>query len=224
MILREGVTISIKKVNEFFGYTLCIVGISKIVLIILVLLKVSSNLVSIFNGEYIETDSYQMISTIIGSAQLILAVSSIVMIIINIKKQPEVITGYLWGLGALSIEFITPPIMLIFVIFAECGIYIKAGCKIRDKSLGYDRKNKTTKKMVQNTEWFYADKNEQDNKNKQNEINIQNESKRQKKIAKLEEEICEWKKLLDSGQIDEETYKKETDKLILKKSNRERIF
>ena len=46
------------------------------------------------------------------------------------------------------------------------------------------------------------------------------EIKKQKRMAKLEEEICAWKKLLDSGEIDEITYNEETNKLIEKEKRR----
>ena len=56
------------------------------------------------------------------------------MIILNVKKQPEVISGYLLGLGGVLIQIITPSIMSIFVVFIECGMYMKAGTKIKNKN------------------------------------------------------------------------------------------
>ena len=68
-------------------------------------------------------------------------------------------------------------------------------------------KPKTSKKTIKNTEWFY---------NNQNTQNSQNDVKKQKKIEKIEKELYEWKQLLDSGEIDEEIYNAETNRLIEK--------
>ena len=70
------------------------------------------------------------------------------MIIINIKKQPETIKGYLWGLGAISLEFILPSIMMIFAVVAQCSMFIKAGNKIRKGSYNYNQENKTYRKRT----------------------------------------------------------------------------
>ena len=128
---------SIKKLNEIFGYGLFIVGALKILLVILVLIQVGTNITAIFNGGSVNSEYYPTLSTTIGFAQLILAFGSIIMIILNIKKQPEVITGYLWGLGALLIEFITPSIISFYAVFVECSMYMKAGTKIRNKNEPY---------------------------------------------------------------------------------------
>lgn len=147
---------SIKKLNEIFGYGLFIVGTLKILLVILVLIQVGTNIAAIFNGESVDSEYYSTFSTIIGFAQLILAFGSIIMIILNIKRQPEVITGYLWGLGALLIEFITPSIMSFYAVFVECGLYMKAGTKIRNKNVGSDKNYRKIKQDIKNTEWFYG--------------------------------------------------------------------
>lgn len=202
---------NLKKTNEIFGYALFTIGALKILLIILVLLKLTTNLNSIVNGENVNSDYYPTLSTTIGAAQIILAVGSIIMIIVNIKKQPEVITGYLWGLGALLIEFITPSIISFYAIFVECCMYMKAGNKIRNKNSISSIEHKTSKKIIKNTEWFYSD---------QNEENEEMEIKKRKRIEKLEEEIYGWKQLLDLGQIDEATYNEETSKLIEKEKRR----
>ncbi len=147
---------SVKKVNEIFGYGLFIVGVLKILLVVLVLLQLGSNIIAIFNGANVNSEYYPVLSRTIGYAQLILAVGSIIMIILNIKKQPEVITGYLWGLGALLIEFIVPPIMSFYAVLVECGMYMKAGAKIRNKNIGSDKNHRKIKQDIKNTEWFYG--------------------------------------------------------------------
>lgn len=147
---------SIKKLNEIFGYGLFIVGILKILLAILVLIQVGINITAIFNGESVNSEYYPALSTTIGFAQLVLAIGSIIMMILNIKRQPEVITGYLWGLGALLIEFITPSIMSFYAVFVECGLYMKAGTKIRNPNVGSDKNYRKIKQDIKNTEWFYG--------------------------------------------------------------------
>ena len=72
---------------------------------------------------------YPTFSFILGGAQILLAIGFIIMIFVNMINQPGVIPGYLWGLGAILIELITPSSIYIFVLFAECGIYMKAGQK-----------------------------------------------------------------------------------------------
>lgn len=156
-----------RKLNEIFGYGLFIVGVAKIILVILVLLQAGTNIIAIFNGGSANSEYYPVLSTTIGFAQLILAVGSIVMIILNIKKQPEVIKGYLYGLGALLLEFVIPPIMSFYFVFVECGMYMKAGTKIRNKNLGSDKDYRKIKQNIKNTEWFYSEKNKIDNENEQ---------------------------------------------------------
>ena len=147
---------SVKKVNEIFGYGLFIVGALKIILVVLVLAQVGSNITAIFNGGNVESEYYPILSTAIGIAQIILAIGSIVMIIVNMKKQPEVITGYLWGLGALLIEFIAPAIIEFYALFVECSMYMKAGSKIRNQNIGSDKNYRKIKQDIKNTEWFYG--------------------------------------------------------------------
>ncbi len=60
-------------------------------------------------------------------------------------------------------------------------------------------------------EWSYGKKNEQ---------NEYISEKKQKRMEKLEKELEEWKQLLDTGEIDEETYNQETSRLIEKERKR----
>ena len=101
-------------------------------------------------------------------------------------------------------------ILLIFVVFGQCGMYMKAGSKIIINNRDYKIKKRTNKKMIKNTEWFYSDREKNDR------IVEQTENQTQKRNAKLEKEIGEWKKLLELGEIDETTYNEETNRLIEK--------
>ena len=205
---------NLKTVNEIFGYGLFGVGALKIVFTILVFLQMFTNVnIALNGGDGTDYGYYPTFSIIIGGVQILLAIGSIIMILINSTKQPAVIPGYLWGLGAILIELITPSSIYIFVLFAECGMYMKAGHKIRNQNEYYksEFRPKTSKATIKNTEWFYNDQNIQ---------NPQNDVKKQKRIEKIEKELYEWKQLLDTGEIDEETYNQETNRLIEKEKKR----
>ena len=205
---------NLKTVNEIFGYGLFGVGALKIVFTILVFLQMFTNVnIALNGGDGTDYGYYPTFSIIIGGVQILLAIGSIIMILINSTKQPAVIPGYLWGLGAILIELITPLSIYIFVLFAECGMYMKAGHKIRNQNEYYksEFRPKTSKATIKNTEWFYNDQNIQ---------NPQNDVKKQKRIEKIEKELYEWKQLLDTGEIDEETYNQETNRLIEKEKKR----
>lgn len=164
-----------KKINDFFGYALFTVGTLRMLLIILVLIKMISNLAIIFNGGYADLNYYNLFSTVLAYSQLILAIGSVVMMIINVKKQPGVIRGYLWGLGAVLIELIAPRILIFYVSVAECGMYMKAGITIRKKNNEYPDKHKTTKREIKNTKWFYENSEDKNNNEKvvdKNKFNI----------------------------------------------------
>ena len=201
---------NIKTVNEIFGYGLFGIGALKIVFTILVFFQMITNVnIALNGGDGTDYGYYPTFSVILGGAQILLAIGSIIMILVNSTIQPKVIPGYLWGLGAILIELIIPSSLYIFVLFAECGMYMKAGQKIRSNNEIYkdEFKPKTSKKTIKNTEWFY---------NNQNTHNSQNDVKKQKKIEKIEKDLYEWKQLLDSGEIDEEIYNAETNRLIEK--------
>ena len=205
---------NLKTVNEFFGYGLFGIGAVKIIYTILLFMQMFTNVNIALNGG-IGTDYgyFPLFSRLIGWTQILLAIASVIMIFVNVIKQPGVIPGYLWGLGAILIELITPSSIYIFVLFAECGMYMNAGHKIRSKNVIYKEefKPKTSKKTIKNTEWFYSDKNGQSQKK---------DIKKQKRMEKLEKELEEWKQSLDAGEIDKETYYQETNKLIEKEKKR----
>lgn len=206
---------SLRAVNQFFGYGLFGVGAAKVIFAILVFMQAFTTVSNILNGGssagYDYYYYYLIFSRILGGAQLLLAIGSIIMILINSTQQPSVLTGYLWGLGAILIEVIASSFeyIYIFVLFSECGMYMKGGQKIISNNESYrnEFREKTNKKRVKNTEWYYG------NKNEQNEYIT---DKNQKKIEKIEKELEEWKQLLDDGEIDELTYNEETARLIEK--------
>lgn len=196
----------LKTINNFFGYLFYTVAVSKIFVVFLTLLQLGTNLTAIFNGGNVKSNYFPILTTVLGFAELVLLIGSIVMIIINIKKQPGVITGYLYGLGGILLELIMPSSMGIVILFVQFSMFMKAGSKIRSKNIGYERESKTTKKMIKNTDWFYSN---EDVKNRKSE-------KIEKRKAKIEEELQGWRQLLDSGEIDEETYNQEKQRLIEK--------
>ena len=204
----------VKKANEIFGYSIFVVGALKLLLIVLVLAQLTTNLNSIFNGGDLDSTDYTTFSRIVGFAQIIVSFGSIIMIIVNLKRKSGVLQGYFWCLGAILIEFLSFSAIAIYIAFAECGMYMKAGSQIIKENSDYDKSNRTSKKTIKNTEWFYAEPNEQKEKNERMKF------EKQKRMAKLEKEIDEWKQLLDSGEIDEETYNQETNRLIEKEKRR----
>ena len=107
------------------------------------------------------------------------------------------------------------------MLFVECGMYMKAGSQINSKNSYYGKEKSTSKKMIKNTEWFYSnDANTTMNEKKNSEEQSKKmQSKKETKREKLEKEISEWKELLDSGEIDQETYESEKNRLLKKIDN-----
>ena len=105
----------IRTVNEIFGYGLFGLGALKIVFTILVFLQMFTNVnIALNGGDGTNYGYYPIFSIILGGAQILIAIGSIIMILINMTKQPAVIPGYLWGLSAILIELITPSSIYIF--------------------------------------------------------------------------------------------------------------
>ena len=146
----------VKKWNEIFGYGLFSVGVLKALIIFLLIIQFGTNIAAVFNGRDIDSTSYNFFSTMIGYAQIVLAIGSIIMIILNVKEQPEIITGYLWGLGAILLELIVPAFLFIYLVFVECSMYMKAGSKIIRENAGQYTNNKSRREIIKNTEWFYG--------------------------------------------------------------------
>ena len=185
-----------RKVNSFFGHALFFIGALKIIFSLLIIVQLFININSIFNGGSYGFGYFPIFSLLIGLTQLIIGAGSILMILLNMTNNPKVIPGYLLGLGALLIELFTPSMLYILVLFAECGMYMKAGSKIIRENSSFEIKSTKTsikENPSKNTEWFYSAQSSQKAKN-------------EKKISMLEE-------LLDAGQVDEESYDFETNKL-----------
>ena len=200
---------NLKTVNDLFGYGFFGIGASKIIFTILLFMRMFTNVNVAFNGGYGgDYGYYPIFSVIIAWIQIIVTIGAVIMIFVNMKRQLELIPGYLLGIGATLLELITPSGIAIFVLFTECGMYMKAGNIIKKRNLESKYIHKTSKKMIKNTEWFYSEQSKQNEQNEQ--VNI----KKQKRIEKLKKELEEWKQLLDIGEIDEETYNQETSKLI----------
>lgn len=149
---------SLKKVNDFFGISLSIMGILKVILILLILVQSGTAAKAMVTGGEQSDFSFSSVSRILGYGQIILAVCSIVMIIANIKKHPEVIIGYVIGLLALVLEVILPSIVYFIYVFIECALYIQAGNTIRNKKLKLFSIEEDSSERVQSTDWFYNDK------------------------------------------------------------------
>ena len=206
---------NLKKINRIFGYGLFGIGAIKIIYTIFLLSKISNNVNSAFNGGEWNYGFFSLIITVINLVQVLLMIVSAIMIFVNIMEQPKVIKGYAWGLGSMLVTYIIPswPWLIIGTLILQCGMLMKAGTEIISTSDTYKNefKPKMSNKTIKNTEWYLGKKNEQ---------NEYVSEKKQKRMEKLEKEIEEWKKLLDTGEIDEETYNQETSKLIEKERKR----
>ena len=206
---------NLKTVNRIFGYGLFGVGAVKIIYTIFLLSQIATNVNSAFNGGEWNYGFFSLIIEVINLVQVLLMIGSAIMIFVNIKEQPKVIKGYAWGLGSMLVTYIIPswPWLIIGTLILQCGMLMKAGTEIMSTSDTYKNefKPKMSNKTIKNTEWYLGKKNEQ---------NEYISEKKQKRMEKLEKEIEEWKKLLDTGEIDEETYNQETSKLIEKERKR----
>lgn len=206
---------NLKKINRIFGYGLFGIGAIKIIYTIFLLSKISNNVNSAFNGGEWNYGFFSLIITVINLVQVLLMIVSAIMIFVNIKEQPKVIKGYAWGLGSMLVTYIIPswPWLIIGTLILQCGMLMKAGTEIMSNSDTYKNefKPKMSNKTIKNTEWYLGKKNEQ---------NEYISEKKQKRMEKLEKELEEWKQLLDTGEIDEETYHQETNRLIEKERKR----
>lgn len=124
-----------RKTNEIFGYGYFVIGVIKIIILALGVIQFGTNVGNIVHGGEVENSSfYSLLSVMVGFVQIAFAIGSIIMIILNKKKQPGIILGYLMGIGAVLIEFIVPPFLLLFFVIAECGLYMRAGTLIVKKN------------------------------------------------------------------------------------------
>ena len=150
---------NLKKVNDFFGFSLSLVGLLKVLLIVLIFVQSGFTAAAIVTGGNSNSIDFSTFSGILGIVQLVLAGCSIVMIFVNLKSNPDVISGYIIGLAAIGLELILPSIIYFVYVFVECGLYIKAGNKIRNKSLSFFSisTSKSNEEMKESTDWFYKD-------------------------------------------------------------------
>ena len=204
---------NLKTVNRIFGYGLFGMGAIKIIYTIFLLSQMVTNVNIALNGGEWSYVFAPIIVQVISFVQTLLTLGSVIMIFVNMIQQPKVIIGYVWGLGAMLVPYIIPSWLVIGALLVQCGMLMKAGTEIMNNSDTYKNefRPKTSKKTIKNTEWYYGKKNEQ---------NEYVSEKKQKRIEKLEKELAEWKQLLDTGEIDEETYNQETNRLIEKERKR----
>ncbi len=149
---------SLKKVNEFLGNSLLAIGILKILLMIFVFIQSGNAAVSMVTGGEAKLFDVSFLGDFVGVLQIVVAVCSVVMIFVNIKKYPEVIMGYLIGILAVILEIILPAIIFFIYGFIEGIIYIKAGNVVRNKEFKLFSIETDSSEKIENTEWFYGDK------------------------------------------------------------------
>ena len=204
---------NLKTVNRIFGYGLFAMGAIKIIYTIFLLSQMVTNVNIALNGGEWSYGFFPIIAQVISLVQTLLTIGSVIMIFVNITQQPKVIKGYGWGLGAMLVPYIIPSWLTIGALIVQCGMLMKAGTEIMSTSDTYKNefKPKMSNKTIKNTEWYLGKKNEQ---------NEYISEKKQKRMEKLEKELEEWKQLLDTGEIDEETYNQETNRLIEKERKR----
>lgn len=145
-----------EKANEIFGYGFLLVGAFKFILFFLAVMQAFTSIGASLNGANASINNYETFSSIIGFAEIVLLIGSIIMIIINSKEKSKVTIGYLMGLGAILLEFFVPKLAVIFFILVQCGIYIKAGFMIRNKNMGFNKDYKSIRQQEKDTEWFYG--------------------------------------------------------------------
>ena len=197
----------IKKINHFCGYAFFAVGALRMVLVILALLYTISVLSNINSSAYEFISSF---SSVLAIIQVIVTLLTIPMIFLNKKDQPDISKAYLYALGVIILENILPSFLAVFFIYVTSSMYMKAGSKIINEV----RNDEKIQNNFEKTEWFYNQANR--DSMSQEEGNVLSDIKKEKKNEKIVEEIFEWKKLLDSGEIDEETYNDIKDKLLKK--------
>ena len=93
---------NLKILNKIFAYGLFGVGALKIISVILVFMQT----ITILNnsGGELNYGYFMLFAIVVNWVSILLAIGSIIMIFANSVQQPEVIVGYLWGLGALSMS------------------------------------------------------------------------------------------------------------------------
>ena len=148
----------LKKVNDFFGMSLLITGILRILIMIFVLIQSGNAAVAMATGGDAKLVDASFLGDFIAILQIVIAACSIVMIFVNIKSYPEVIMGYVIGILALVLEIILPAILFFIYGFVEGGLYIYASNVIRNKKFKLFSIEENSNQKVENTDWFYGDK------------------------------------------------------------------
>ena len=150
----------LEKINDFFGISLSVAGFLKVLLIVLVFVTSGTAAAAMVTGGNANVTDLSWLSRTVAIIQLVLAACSIVMIFINLQKYPDAAVGYLIGLAAVGLELILPSIIYFCYVFVECGLYFKAGKKIRNKSMNLFSVSdtKSNKEKMESTDWFYNDK------------------------------------------------------------------
>lgn len=154
---------NLKKINNFLGYSLYIVGASRIVLIILAFLKFGKNISGIINNSGVTgSNIITLFSGLIGIAQIILAIASVIMLVISLNNEPKAAKGYACAICAILIEFFVPSFLMLFFIFVECSLYMKAGTILVKLNSGDSKNTKRNEELAKNTEWFFDEKREEE--------------------------------------------------------------
>ena len=152
---------NVKRVNEIIGCIIFGFAVTKTAYVLFVLTRVSFNLMKLLSNGNLNGNYFPILSTIISYAEMIVFVLSVIMAIINIKKQPELIKWYLLCIGAFALAIFTPPIIFIFFVIPQCVMYLNAGVKIRNGAIGVIKNYKKIKQDIKNTEWFYGKEDDQ---------------------------------------------------------------
>lgn len=138
-----------KKFNDFIGNCYILVGSLKSILAILLIIQ----LIGVLLGGGLISD-YSTYSGLVGLCELILIPISIIMIVVNLAKAGgKQNSGYVLGLLAIGLEFLFSGFILVFLVFFQCVMFLKAGTLI--KTSGLEEKEI---KNIKNTEWFYEEK------------------------------------------------------------------
>lgn len=141
----------LKKVNYFFGTSIILIGILRV-------LEVAFIILNIFVKNN-DIDILSWIATPITWFHIIIMLGSIVMVFLNMKEYPNIMGGYLLALFAFFLELVFSGLLIMVYAFFESAMYLKAGTLIREKDFDFFSSNeKNNKKKVEETNWFFEDK------------------------------------------------------------------
>lgn len=237
-----------KKVNNNFGKTFYRFGILKIIITIFLVLNIVVNLNNANRILFLESGFFGAVSVILECFQVVLIIGAIFLLILNISKGYEKIIGYFLVAGIplflifekKGIEMIGEAVSLvennnlaytvkvlepIFINIILAMIFIISSEWI----FKGEREKEKLKKTQKDYDWFLKEniQSEEDRfdfEEIQKDVNnFFNKKINEKKIANLNKELEEWKKLLDSKQIDQITYEKESNRILNKIKKSEKI-